>query len=456
MILYNIRSFLYPASGTRLAMVVLIILTSGTMSLSQKQDKLKARVDDLAMNAQSQVIEWRHHLHQYPELSNREFNTSSYIADKLESFGLAVQTGIAHTGVIGILKGGKPGPVIALRADMDGLPVKERVELEWASKETAEYNGQEVGVMHACGHDTHMSILLGTAQILSSVREELKGTIKFIFQPAEEGAPKGEEGGAELMVKEGVLQNPDVDVIFGLHISSDTEVGTIKYKPGGFMAAVNSFSIKVNGKQTHGARPWSGIDPIVTSAMIINGLQTTVSRQAELTKEPAVVTVGAIHGGVRQNIIPEEVNMIGTIRTLDYDMRAKILNDIERTVTLIAESQGAQAQVEFDKGYPITYNDPELTSTMLSVLESAAGRENVILSHAITGAEDFSFYQQEVPGLFFFLGGMPRGTDPAKAFPHHTPDFFVTDDSMLLGMRTFCYLVLDYPGLAIENGLTKK
>jgi amidohydrolase len=408
-------------------------------------------VDEMAIQIEPKVIEWRHHLHQYPELSNREFKTAVFIADKLRSFGLEVETGIAYTGVVGILKGGKPGPVIALRADMDGLPVEERVELEWASREIAEYNGQEVGVMHACGHDTHISILLGAAHILSDMKENLRGTVKFIFQPAEEGAPEGEEGGAELMVKEGVLGNPDVDVIFGLHIGSDLEVGKIRYKPGGAMAAVNSFKIKVYGKQSHGARPWGGIDPIVTSALIINGLQTTVSRQAELTKAPAVVTVGAIHGGVRQNIIPEEVEMIGTIRTLDYDMREKILKDIERTVTMIASSQGAIAEFTFDKGYPITYNDPVLTSMMLPTLEKTAGKENVILGSAITGAEDFSFYQQEVPGLFFFLGGMPKGMDPKEAFPHHTPDFFVSDESMLLGIRTFCYLVMDYADNARKN-----
>jgi amidohydrolase len=327
---------------------------------------------------------------------------------------------------------------------MDALPVIERVPLEWASKEVAEYNGQQVGVMHACGHDTHMSILLGTAKVLSEMKDEVEGTVKFIFQPAEEGAPEGEEGGAELMVKQGVLKDPDVEAIFGLHIWSDREVGTIGYRPGGAMAAANSFSIKVLGKQSHGARPWTGIDPIVTSAMIINGLQTTVSRQAELTKEGVVVTVGAIHGGVRSNIIPEEVEMIGTIRTLDESMREKIFDDIRRTATMIAASQGAKAEVTIHEGYPVTYNDPELTAMMLPTLEATAGKDNVQLSNAITGAEDFSFYQQEVPGLFFFLGGMPKGMDPKDAFPHHTPDFFVADESMLLGIRTFCNLVIDY------------
>jgi len=425
--------------------LVLNLLLNVASILAQRSDKLKQQANALAAQYEPGVIEWRHHLHQYPELSNREIKTASFIAEKLESFGLEVRTGIAHTGVVGILKGGKPGPVIGLRADMDALPVKERVPIQWASKEVTEYNGELVGVMHACGHDNHMSILLGAARVLSEIRDELKGTIKFIFQPAEEGAPEGEEGGAELMVKEGVLKNPDVEVIFGLHIFSDLETGKIKYKPGGTMAAANSFSIKVLGKQSHGARPWMGIDPIVTSAMIINGLQTTVSRQADLTKEGAVVTIGSIHGGVRSNIIPEQVEMIGTIRTLDDEMREKIFKDIERTATMIASSQGATAEVKINKGYPVTYNDPQLTTLMLPSLESAAGKENVLLTNAKTGAEDFSFYQKEIPGLFFFLGGMPKGMDPKEAFPHHTPDFFVTDESMITGIKAFCYLVIDYP-----------
>ena len=427
--------------------LILFLITLASIvnyGFAQKTDKQKLKIDELASQIEPSVIEWRHHLHQYPELSNREFKTAAFIAEKLESFGLEVQTGIAHTGVVAILKGGKPGPVIGLRADIDALPVTERLPLEWASKEVSEYNGQKVGVMHACGHDTHISILLGTAKLLSEIKEDLKGTIKFIFQPAEEGAPQGEEGGAELMVKEGVLKNPDVDVIFGLHIWSTMETGKIGYKPEGTMAAANSYQIKVKGKQTHGSRPWAGIDPIVTSAMIINGLQTTVSRQAELTQDPAVVTVGAIHGGVRNNIIPEEVEMIGTIRTFDDGMREKIFKDIERTATMIASSQGAIAEVTINKGYPVTYNDPELTELMVPTLEFTAGKENVILSKAITGAEDFSFYQKEIPGLFFFLGGMPKGMDANEAYPHHTPDFFVTDDSMILGIRTFCNLVIDY------------
>lgn len=410
---------------------------------AQNKGGIKSKIDGLADDIESEVIEWRHYLHQYPELSNREFKTSAFLAEKMREMGYEVQTGVAHTGVVAVLRGGKPGPVIALRADIDGLPVTERVPLAWASKEMAEYNGQEVGVMHACGHDVHMSIMLGTARILADIQDDLAGTIKIIFQPAEEGAPAGEEGGAELMVKEGVLKNPDVNVIFGLHIKSEYEVGKIMYKPEGFMAAVNSFKLHVSGKQTHGSQPWSGIDPIVTSSLIINGLQTVVSRRAELTKEAVVVSVGSIHGGVRSNIIPEEVTMEGTIRTLDYGMQAKVLQDIRTTVTHIAESQGASAEIHIDKGYPITFNDPGLTARMVPTLEAAAGKENVELIKAWTGAEDFSFFQKEIPGLYFFLGGTPADRLEVLA-PHHTPDFFVDDSAMKLGMRTFCYLVVDF------------
>ncbi len=424
--------------------ILAIMLLFFSYNSYSQSAKLKARAAEMADKVEPKVIEWRHHVHQNPELSNREFKTAEYIASHLKSLGMEVETGIAHTGVVGVLKGGKPGPVVALRADIDALPVPERVDIPWKSVVIGEYNGAEVPVMHACGHDTHVAILMGTAEILSGMKKDLKGTVKFIFQPAEEGAPSGEEGGAKLMVKEGVLQNPDVDVIFGLHISSKLEVNRIEYKPGGALAAVNSFTITVKGKQTHGSTPWTGIDPVVTSALIINGLQTVVSRQAALTTEPAVVSVGSIHGGVRSNIIPEEVVMVGTIRTLDYDMRKKILEDIRRTATSIAESQRATAIVEIDEGYPITYNDPELTKMMAPSLIEAAGAENVSVHKAITGAEDFSFFEEKVPGLFFFLGGMPEGNNPATAPPHHTPDFYVDDSGMKLGMKAFCNLVFDY------------
>lgn len=409
-----------------------------------KKSKLQVKVEELAAQIESKAIEWRHHLHQYPELSNREYKTGAYVAEHLKGLGLEVQTGVGKTGVVAILKGGKPGPVVALRADMDGLPVPERVESPWKSNEIGEYNGNEVPVMHACGHDTHVAILMGTAEVLSKVKDDLKGTVKFIFQPAEEGAPKGEEGGAELMVKEGVLHNPNVDAIFGLHISSGTHVGKINYRPGGTMASSNSFEITIHGKQTHGSRPWGGIDPIVTAAQIINNAQTIVSRNMPLTKEAAVVTFGSVHGGVRSNIIPEEVKLVGTIRALDNEMRDEIFERLETIAVKTGESNGARVEVEIHKGYPITYNDVALTTKMLPTLQSIVGATNVNLVPAITGAEDFSFYQKEVPGFYFFLGGTPDNVAAKDAPPHHTPDFYVDDSSLVIGIKAMSRLVVDY------------
>ncbi|WP_456423349.1 amidohydrolase [Lutibacter sp.] len=402
------------------------------------------KIDKLITNIEPKVIEWRRDFHQHPELSNREFKTAEKIAKYLKSLGLEVQTNVAHTGVVGILKGGKPGAVVALRADIDALPVTERTPVAFASKVKSTYNGIETGVMHACGHDSHIAILMGTAEVLSKIKNEIKGTVKFIFQPAEEGAPKGERGGAELMVEEGVLKNPDVDAIFGLHISAITNVGTITYKPAGIMAASQSFTIKVKGKQAHGSRPWEGIDPIVVSAQIINGLQTIISRDTELTKEAAVITVGLIRGGVRSNIIPEEVEMIGTIRTLDYDMQKKLNKEIKRRVPAIAEAFRAKATIEIDKGYPITYNDVNLVNAMLPSLQKAAGKDNVKLINAVTGAEDFSFYQKEVPGFYFFLGGKPIDVSLENTASHHTPDFFIDESGFKLGVEAFVNLTLDY------------
>ena len=409
----------------------------------QAQD-LKALVDDKADEINEKVIEWRRDIHQHPELSNREFKTAEKVAEHLESLGIAVQTGVAHTGVVGVLKGGKPGPVVALRADMDALPVVERVDVPYASKVTSEYNGEEVGVMHACGHDTHVAILMGVAEVLSDMRKDLKGTVKFLFQPAEEGAPKGEEGGADLMIKEGALQNPDVDVVFGLHINSQTEVNTIGYRPEGTMAAVDGLEITVKGAQTHGAYPWAGVDPIVTASQIVMGLQTIVSRNLELLKAPAVVTIGKIEGGVRSNIIPEEVTMIGTIRSLDSEMQDKIHARIREIATNIGESAGAEVEVNISRGYPVTYNDPELTAQAVETLHETAGKDNVFLRNAVTGAEDFSYFAQEVPGFFFFLGGMPAGMSPEEAPPHHTPDFYIDDSGLKLGVRALSNLTLDY------------
>jgi amidohydrolase len=337
---------------------------------------------------------------------------------------------------------------------MDALPVTERNSLAFASKEKTTFNGQETGVMHACGHDSHVAILMGVAEVLAKNKSELKGTIKFIFQPAEEGPPAGEEGGANLMVKEGVLDNPKVDVIFGLHVRSISPVGRIEYRPLGFMAASDWFNIKVYGKQAHGSAPWKGVDPIVVSAQIINGLQTIISRQTELTKEAAVVTVGRINAGIRENIIPETAEMAGTIRTFDPEMQKLIHEKIKLTATKIAESAGARAEVTIDSKTPVTYNDQALTERMVSALQRAAGEKNVVRINADTGAEDFAYYQKKIPGLFFFVGACPPDADPAKAPSHHTPDFMMDESSMRTGMKAILNVTLEY--MYTTNGITKK
>lgn len=425
-----------------LLMGVCITFCNG-QALNKKAMKEAAKIED-------KVIEWRRHFHQFPELSNREFNTAKKIAEHLESLGIEVQTEVAKTGVIGILKGEKEGPVVGLRADIDALPVTERNDLPFKSKVVSEYNGQKTGVMHACGHDTHIAIMMGVAEVLAGMKEDLAGTIKFIFQPAEEGAPQGEEGGAELMVKEGVLKNPDVEVIFGLHINAGTPVGQIKYKEGGIMAASDRYEIKVKGEQAHGSTPWAGVDPIVVSSQIIQGLQTIISRQTELTKEAAVVTVGMMQSGVRFNIIPEEATMVGTIRTLDVGMQDMIHEKIKLTATKIAESAGASAEVTIEKKVPVTYNDPVLTEKMVASLEKSTSPGNVKVMKAITGAEDFSYFQQEIPGLYFFLGGMPADKPEGQALGgHHTPDFYIDESGLVTGVKAFLNLTLDY--MAQEN-----
>ena len=410
----------------------------------QVNPKLQAKLDQQAVEIEQKVIEWRRHFHQYPELSNRETKTGAYIADYMKKLGLEVQHPVAVTGVVAILKTGKPGPVIALRADIDALPVTERNGLPFASKEKVVFNGQETGVMHACGHDSHTAILMGVADILVRNKADLKGTIKFIFQPAEEMAPEGEEGGAALMVKEGVLENPKVDVIFGLHISSLTPVGMITYRPGSLLAAADTYSITVKGRQAHGSAPWMGVDPIVVSAQIILGLQTIISRQTELTKEAAVITVGRLQSGIRENIIPEEAFFAGTIRTLDEAMQLKVHEKIKLTATKIAESAGATADVKIKIGYPVTFNDPALTEKMFPSLERAAGKEKTKRINAETGAEDFSFFQKKVPGLFFFVGALPTGQDAGKAPSHHTPDFMLDEKGFLTGIKAMLNLTTDY------------
>lgn len=397
-----------------------------------------------AGSIEDKVIEWRHHLHENPELSNREFETAKYVEKHLRELGLEVKTGIAYTGVVGILKGGKPGGVIALRADMDALPVTEMVDLPYASKVKTTYLGKDVGVMHACGHDTHVAMLMGAAEVLSKQKADIPGTVVFIFQPAEEGAPKEEGGGAKMMVEEGVLSDNGVEVAFGIHINSQTPVGQVNYKPGGAMAASNPFSIKVKGKQAHGSAPWASIDPVVVSAQIIMGLQTIVSRQSELTKEPVVISVGKIEGGVRNNIIPDEVTMIGTIRTLDRGMKADVFERIENTAHHIAAASGAEVEVDIEDGTLITYNDPEITRQLMPTVVATAGEDNVNLVRPITGAEDFSYYAAKVPSLFIFLGGMDPAMKRQDAPGHHTPNFRVDDRGMKLGVQLYTNIALDY------------
>jgi amidohydrolase len=405
---------------------------------------LQQQIDTAAARVEPSVIATRRDIHEHPELGNREVRTAKIVADRLRALNIEVKENVAHTGVIGLLKGGKPGKVVALRADMDALPVTEQVDLPFASKVRTTYNGQEVGVMHACGHDAHVAILLGVAEILAGMREQIPGTVKFIFQPAEEGPPPGEEGGAALMVKEGALDSPKVDAIFGLHVTSRFAVGEIGYRPEGMMAAVDSFKITVRGKQTHGAYPWLGVDPIVVASQIVLGLQTIPSRQLDSTLAPSIVTVGAIHGGVRNNIIPDEVEMIGTIRSLDAKMRDDIHTRIKRTAESIALAAGATANVTITTGYPITYNDPALTERSVPALRRSAGNANVKLVNAVLGAEDFSFFQQKVPGLFFWVGTRPADQTPEQAPSNHSPLFYVDEKGLGLGVRALANVAVDY------------
>ncbi len=391
---------------------------------------------------EQKVIDWRRDIHQNPELGNREFKTAAKIATHLRKLGIEVTENVAHTGVVGLLKGDHPGKVIGLRADIDALPVTERNDLPFKSTVKSTFMGNEVGVMHACGHDTHTAILMGVAEVLSKNKDKIHGTVKFIFQPAEEGAPQGEEGGAALMIKEGVLKNPEVDAIFGLHINSQTPVGMIRYKPEGTMASSQRFVIDVKGKQSHGSQPWGGVDPILISAKIIDGLQTIISRETELTKEAAVITVGKITSGVRFNIIPESAQLIGTIRTLDYGMQKKLNDRMIEMVQTIAKAYGGEATCTIADGTSITYNDPALVEQMLPTMKRVAGADQVVLQKAVTGAEDFSFFQDEIPGFYFFLGGMTPGT--TESYPHHTPDFKIDDSGLLLGVKTLSEMSIDY------------
>ncbi len=415
---------------------------SFTGSAAAQQD-----IVQISPELEQKVIEWRRDIHQHPELSNREFRTAQVVADHLHSLGLEVETGIAHTGVVAMLKGAKPGPTVALRADMDALPVTEETDVPFKSTVVSEYRGKEVGVMHACGHDLHVAMLMGAAEKLVAMQDQLQGNVMFIFQPAEEGAPEGEEGGAELMLEQGLFAENKPDAVFGIHVWSAGNTGEIGYREGPLMASSDRFEINVTGRQTHGSRPWGGVDPIVAAGQIINNTQTIVARQVDITRAPAVISFGIVEGGVRNNIIPDEVYLEGTIRNFDMDNRAQIFEKLKLTAEATAASSGATAHVHIDEGYPVTINDPELTRSMLPTMERVAGKENVKVNSLVTGAEDFSFYALEVPGLFVFLGITPEGQDPATAPSNHSPHFYADEDALKTGTELYVNWVLDYANL---------
>jgi amidohydrolase len=403
---------------------------------------LARAIDRRAAQLETKAVAWRRDIHQHPELSNHEVRTSKLVADHLRELGIEVKTGVARTGVVGVLRGGRPGPVVALRADMDALPVAEEVDVPFKSTVRTTYNGQDVGVMHACGHDAHVAILMSVAELLAGMRAQLAGTVKFIFQPAEEGSAPGEEGGAALMIKEGVLENPKVDAIFGLHVFP-YEVGSMHYRPGPIMASSDRFEIIVRGRQTHGALPWNGVDPIVVASQTVLGLQTITSRQVDLIESPAVITVGRMSAGVRNNIVPDSAVLEGTIRTFNEAMRANIHERIKRTATSIAASAGATAEARIFPYVPVTSNDPVLTERMAATLRRVGG-DKVAIAKQTTTAEDFSLYQQKVPGLFFFLGVAPKGADPSKVAPNHSPRFFVDEGALVPGIRAIANLAVDF------------
>ena len=433
------RKFLFVAS----------LLLLHLVSFAQKsiQQQIEERTKALA----PKLTEWRRYIHENPELSNREFNTARLVAKHLDSLGIEVKTGIAKTGVIGILKGGLPGPVIALRADMDALPVQERVNLPFASKVRSEYLGDTVAVMHACGHDAHVAILMATAEVLAAMRKDIPGTVKFVFQPAEEGPPGTEEGGAPLMVKEGAMENPKVDAIVGLHISSGIELGQIRYKAGAYMASSDWFTIKIKGKQAHGSAPWTSIDPIVTGAQIVNALQTIVSRQENILKAPVVLTVAKFHGGVRNNIIPEEAELGGTIRTLDSGMQREVHERLKKVATSIAAASGATVDISIDTKTLVTFNDSALVNALIPSLQKAAGKTQVAAHGWTTGSEDFSYFGTKAPAFFFYLGGMKPGTLQSQIPGHHTPDFYIDDSKLDVGVRAFCNIVFDYANSRVKK-----
>ncbi len=431
--------------------LLVLALIAGTPRTTQAQiagnsasaNRISAEIDRRAKELEPKVVAWRRDIHEHPELGNREFRTSKLVAEHLRKLGIDVTTGVAHTGVVGVLKGGKPGPVVALRADMDALPVVEEVNLSFKSVVRSTYNGQDVGVMHACGHDNHVAILMGIAEMLSGMRAELPGTVKFIFQPAEEGTPNGEKGGAEMMLEEGAFENPKVDAVFGLHVFP-FETGSVRYRSGGLMAAGDLFRVVIHGRQTHGALPWNGVDPITIASQTITSMQSIVSRQVDLIATPAIITVGYIRGGVRVNIIPDSVEFAGTIRTFDPVQRDSVKAKLRRVVTAMAEANGATATIEISGGNAVTYNDPALTERMVPSLKRALGDDHVGVGPQTTTSEDFALYQQKVPGMFFFLGVTPKGTDPSKVAPNHSPRFFADEAALVPGMKALATLAIDY------------
>lgn len=420
---------------TLLPFFLFLAIVSSAQGVSKELPQLYKKVE-------GRMIEWRRHFHQYPELSNREFKTGKFIADTLTALGLQVKYPVAKTGVVAVLKGGKPGPVIGLRADIDALPIVERTLVPFASKETSTYNGQNVGVMHACGHDAHTAILLATAAVLKQIQSEVPGTVVFFFQPAEEGAPTGEEGGAPLMIKEGAMDDPKIQAMYGLHMASGMPAGMLAYKPGAAQASSDLFKISVQGKGSHGSMPWGGVDPIMVSAEIMTNIQTIVSRQSNLTKAPVVISVGSIHIGVRSNIIPETAEMLGTIRTLDPQMRLEVHASLKKMIPAIAESMGAKASIDIVTQTLVNYNDLELSKKIPEFLKRAAGADKVIESTWTTAAEDFSFYGTKAPSFFFSLGGLAPGKTPDQAGPHHTPDFYLDESGFIVGVKAFVEIVL--------------
>lgn len=431
-----------------LAIALIATLTASSPLAAQPNASadaaLAAEIDRRTAAVLPKVVAWRRDIHEHPELSNRETRTAALVAKHLQSLGLDVQTKVAHTGVVGILRGGRPGPVVALRADMDALPVTEEVDVPFRSRARTTYNGQEVGVMHACGHDAHVAMLMGAAEVLAGMRERIPGTIRFIFQPAEEGAPAGERGGAGMMIEQGALGSPAAGAIFGLHVFSRVPAGHLTYRPEGLMASSDGLRIVVHGRQTHGALPWQGTDPIVVASQIVTALQTITARQTDVTLAPAIVTIGIIRGGTRFNIIPDSVVMEGTIRAFDTAMQKDIHARVTRTAEKIAESAGARAVVTVDIGNPVTWNDPALTARMLPTLRRVAGDGRVSVARQTTTAEDFALYQQKIPGLFVFLGATPAGTDLASAAPNHSPHFFFDESALPTGVRTLANLAVDW------------